>query len=389
MAEKPHARLAPSSASIWGHCALAPNMEEEHGYDDRTEANSEGDVFHDIMEKCLVKERDPYSFVGKTFTRGEFEIEIDEAAAEMIAEGIDRVEDIPGKLFVEKRVKLDRWMPGQFGTLDIGIIGRRRITIWDNKFGRVPVSPVMNFQLQLYALGFWDQIARHMTSVTDFRLIVWQPRVPNGGGIWDTTLEDLLEFGVQMKFAAEATEARNPKATPGPWCLYCPGAKARKCEAHDEHMLRTIIDDFDNLDHDVAHDLPPKPFHLMPPEQRRYLLENKPLIDRWFQRLEAEAMEDARMGRPTPGQKLVEGRRPPRKWRAQERAQKRLVRLLGEDDAFTRKLKSPAQVEKELPPRIWERLSDEIETGEPKPTLVPEHDSRPAITPLIDLFDDE
>lgn len=389
MADKPHARLAPSSAAMWARCALSPRMVEQFGDDDENEYSAEGTILHDIMERCLVEEVAPYKFVGEVFRHGGYEVEFTEDDADMLAEGIDMIDSIPGKLFVEKRVKLDRWMPGQFGTLDVGIVGKRRITIWDNKFGMVPVSPIENYQLRLYALGFWYYIARQLTDVTDFRLIIWQPRVSGGGGFWDTTLDDLLEFGVEMKFAAKRTYEANPKANPGPvQCQYCPGAKHRKCTAYHEYNLRTVIQDFDDLDDNIEHGLPPRmPIKGMTPERRSYLLEHRPMIEKWFERLHAEAIDDAYAGRPVPGKKLVLGRHPPRRWKDKEEAEKRLSQLL-RDDAYNRKLKSPTQAEEELGPRGYERVAGLVDRGEPKPILVDERDARPAIPGLMELFDD-
>lgn len=389
MADKPHARLAPSFAASWVRCALAPQMAELYGDSDENQASAEGTILHDLMETCLRDEVDPYKFVGEFFTRGEFELEFTEELADILADGIDMIDAIPGKLFIEKRVKLDRWMPGQFGTLDIGIVGRRRITIWDHKFGMNPVSPVESYQLRPYALGFWDNIARHISDVTDFRLIIWQPRIPGGGGIWDTTLDELLEFGTELKFAAMATTAPNPKANPGPiQCTYCPGAKSGKCTAYHEYNLRTAVQDFDDLDDNIEHGIPPRvTTNGITPERRSYILEHRPMLEKWLERLHAEAIDDALAGRPVPGRKLVEGRNPPRKWRDKEEAEKRVRRILG-DDGFTTKVKTPTQIEAELAPKMWAKMGDLVDRGKPKPILVDERDARPAIPSLLSLFDD-
>lgn len=389
MADRPHARLAPSSAAMWARCPLSPTMVEEYGEDDDNEYSAEGTILHEVMERCLVREVEPYRFVGQVFRHGDFELEITEEHADMLAEGIDMIDAIPGKLYVEKRVRLDRWMPGQFGTLDVGIIGKRRITIWDNKFGMVPVSPVENYQLRLYALGFWESIARHETDVTDFRLVVWQPRVSGGGGFWDTTLDELLEFGVEMKFAAKKTEDPNPTAVPGPiQCEYCPGAKSGKCSAYHQYMLNLVVHDFDDLDANIEDGVPMNfPRYGMTPERRSYILEHRAMISKWLERLHAEAIDDALAGRPVPGRKLVLGRHPPRKWKDRKIAEERLRELV-QDRAYNLRLKTPTQVEEELGPRVYEEIVDLVDKGEPKPILVDERDARPAIPSLIDLFDD-
>lgn len=187
MAPAAHARLGPSAASRWLRCPGSVNfladIEDEAG-----EAAAEGSILHGFCEDCLREDREAYDFVGESRKHDGHELELTEELADMIQDGLDEIDRIPGKLYVEHRVDLGRWMPGQFGTLDVGIINRRRIHIWDWKWGFLPVSPVENEQLMLYALGFWDNIVRHVSDVRDFRLHIFQPRAPGGGGQWDVTL---------------------------------------------------------------------------------------------------------------------------------------------------------------------------------------------------------
>lgn len=389
MAPSAHARLSPSSASRWMRCPGSVNFLED--VEDTAEGTfaAEGTILHGIMEDCLRNNRDPFRLIGKTFLHEQFELEIDEDTAEMLADGLDQIDAITGRLHIEHKVNLDRWMPGQFGTLDVGIIGKRRVTIWDHKFGMTPVQPVRNEQLSIYAIGFWDNIVRRIApEIDEFRLIIWQPRAPGGGGEWDVRLDDLLAFGDDLKEKARATYGRNSPRIPGPkQCLFCAGAKSLTCKEYGDYNLSLIVQDFDALDEDVEYGIPPRlRSEALTPERRGWLLEHRPLVNKFLDRLQAQALEDALAGRPTPGQKAVEGRRPARKWRDKDVAESEIASLLG-DEAYIRKLKSPTQVEKDISERQYADLANLIERGRPKPVLVNIDDSRPAIPPVTDLFD--
>ena len=387
---KAHARLSPSASYRWLRCPGSVNFLEKIE-EDLTEGThaAEGTILHSFCEDALKTGKDAYSYIGEVREHDGYKLEFDEELAEMMQEGLEYIDSIPGKLFVEYRVDLSRWMPGQFGTLDVGICGKRLITIFDWKWGMQPVSPIENTQLMCYALGFWDNVAREITDAEKFRLVIWQPRAPGGGGEWDVTLDDLLVFGKKLKKSAEATYDKDAPRIPGLiQCQYCEGAKSLKCPEYVEFNMRMVFEDFDELDKDIEDDTPPSlsPTALTP-ERRSYLLKHRPMIDKFFDRLQAQTLEDALAGRPTPGLKAVYGRTPPRKWKDREAAEKVLTRLLG-NDAYNLKLKTPTQIEKELPPKIFARYDHLIEKGSPKPVLVSEDDARPPIPPITDLFDD-
>ncbi|WP_160115977.1 DUF2800 domain-containing protein [Candidatus Halocynthiibacter alkanivorans] len=94
---------------------------------------------------------------------------------------------------------LVRWLPDCLGTLDCGIVGRDVIALDGLKYGAgMPVPPGGTEQLLTCALGFWDNIVRHKTVVTDFLLVIDQPRAVSGGGKWECTLDELLEHGERL-----------------------------------------------------------------------------------------------------------------------------------------------------------------------------------------------
>lgn len=387
-----HARLSPSSAHGWLRCPQYPAFAENGGEDDENEFSARGTILHHIAEQCLVKGLNPYKFVGEIYDYKKYTLEIDDEMAEAIQAGIDRIEEIAGKLYVETRVNLGRWMPGQFGTADVGIIGKRKLTIFDWKFGMNPVSPIENEQEMLYGLGFWDNIARHITDIDEFHFIIWQPFAPRGGGEWSCSLKELLAFGDRVREAANATYDPDMPAIAGDiQCKYCVGAKRGTCPAYEKFNLDMVISDFDDLDEAIDLDIPPRlqSISAMTPERRSHIVKHAAMIKKYLERLYAQVLDDAQKGLATPTLKAVWGNNPPRKWKDKKLAEERMVKLIGED-AYRKQILTVKMTEGELPAGVFERnFAELIDAGEPKPILVDEKDARPAITNVVDMFDDD
>lgn len=411
MAPRAHARLGPSAAARWIACPGSVNFIDDLDEPDQAgDAAAEGTILHYVAEQCLLHDETPYDWLGKSISlsdiaewsgngdggideTNDYALTFDDDMADGIMSGLDRIDDIPGKLFVEKRLDLSRWLPDQFGTSDVGIVGKKRITVFDWKFGFNAVSPVENPQLMIYALGFWDNYARHISDAEEFRLIIWQPRAPGGGGEWDVSLDELLDFGKKVKKAGRATEDADAPRIPGlKQCegCYCPGARKMLCPEYLDFNLRNIVDDFDALDREIDHDLPLRTPRLggMSVKRMVHLAKHKPMITKFLDRIHQHLMDAAQKGLPTPGLKLVEGRSPPRKWKDPLEVEPELASALGED-AFTRKVVSPTQAEKMLPPKRYAKLKPYVDHGEKKPSLVDEHDARPAYRTVADEFNDD
>lgn len=399
MAPTSHARRAPSAASRWLRCPGSVNfiddLERDGDVDEPGHPAAHGTILHSFCEDALSDHRDAYYYVGERRECDGYTLELTDDLADMMQAGLDYIDEVPGRLHIEHEVNLERWMPEDFGTLDVGIVGKKLITIFDWKWGFLPVSAIENEQLMIYALGFWDNIARHISDATRFRLVIWQPRAPGGGGEWETTLEELLEFGRRVKMKAAETVAEDAPRQPGPvQCKYCPGARQRKCPEYDAYNLSLIIQDFDDMDDRMGIDVGPRlpKASQLTPERRTYILQHRSMFDQWFERLHADALDDALKGRPVPGMKAVYGRRPARKYKDEDPDKgapgEFLRRALG-DDAYVRKLLSPAQAEAELPDAIFAKMAEMIDQGRAKPILVSVKDARPAVTTVEELFDED
>lgn len=392
--ERAHARIGPSSLaralSCPGSVNFIDSLDDEDGAGPMAD---EGTILHSFAEDCLNKTLHPFDLVGEERTYNGHRYELTEDDAEGIQAGLDIIDDIPGKLLVEKRVDLGRWMPEQFGTCDVGIVGKKRITVFDWKFGFKSVSPVQNPQIMAYALGLWDTFVRGQSDVEQFRLIIHQPRVRGGGGEWDTDLDTLLEFGKKLKrLPKQVAEADAPRIA-GEWCdsAYCPGAKGRQCPEYDAFNLSMIVRDFEELDDHMEHDLPLRmtPVGLLTPERRSFLFKHSGMITKYLERIQSEIIDDAIKGRPTPGLKVVEGRSPPRKWFDKEEAEQALREYLPFARIYTKKVISPTKASEILSDKEFDQLADLIDKGERKPVLVPVEDARPALRNIADEFNEE
>jgi hypothetical protein len=367
---------------------------EEGLPDETSEEAAEGTFAHMISEDCLALGLDPYDFIGHRATVEGHSFEWDEEDADNLAFGISQIRSFGGQLYGEQRVDLTHWLgDDQFGTLDRAIILPDLIVIDDLKWGRgIPVSPVENRQLSLYGLGFWRDIARHQTNATDFLIIIDQPRCSGGGGEWRTTLDQLLAFGEEARGAAERTRDPNaPRVASEKGCRFCKRREAPGgCSTLDMFMLDLFGKQFDDLDDEIMVGGPMELPVVVTPERRSFILDNRKLCESWFDKLHAQALDDALHGRPCGGKKAVEGRKLADKWKNLDDADIALLLMLG-DGRHNLKLKTPTQVTKELKLKdnIPPELEQLIERGQRKPTLVSEQDARPAmLINLEQMFDD-
>lgn len=380
-------------------------------YDATNEYAAEGTGAHSISDDCLALGLDADVFIGSKLkvneTNDEGEVlqswtfEWTEDDAEQLQYGLDEIRAFEGKFFGEHTVDLSEvvGVPGQFGTLDRGVVGKDLIVVGDLKWGRgIPVSPVRNKQLMIYGLGFWRNVARHLTDATEFLFIIDQPRCHGGGGYWRCTLDELLAFQDEVREAAARTEQANPpRVASEKGCYWCarrqqsptePGAVSG-CKAYDEFALDLLGSKFDDIDEAnlLGSELLPPDMLRLSAERRSFVVRHKGTIEKWLDHLHAKVIQDGLNGDPTPGLKVVDGRRGRKNWVDEDQASAWLEPHLGENK-FNIKLKSPAQAIKILPVEDRKALIDSglFQQGDPKPVLVDEHDDRPAKATVDDKF---
>lgn len=394
--KREHARLGPSSADRWMRCAgsveaelLEPN--------DENQWSAQGTVAHKLFERCLKFGFEMQDFLGQKFQQGKFSITCDEEMVEYLQPIIDEILDMPGRHFYENRVDLGRWMPGQFGTLDVGILQIKRgyIIIRDLKYGTgLPVRAEDNYQLMIYAAGFWDKFAKALWPAgapkPKFRIVIDQPRNDAGGGDWEISYDDLMDFMEEVADAAEKTYAKDAKRTPGDkQCGYCRSAQNHHCREYDSWNLKKFGSKFEDYQKGKPEPKLPAP-EKMDPTVRARILDMAPALSQWLKRLHADAINDCLAGRPGGGKKAVMGaRRGKRMWKDEDAAAEWLDSVLPpQAKLYEEKLISPTLAQKFLGKGGKALLKPHVNQSDPKPMLVPETDPRPAIEAYNERFSD-
>jgi hypothetical protein len=410
-----HSERGPSTAHRWRKCP--GSVRQSRGIPNSAGIEAAyGTVFHEFAAICIEQGLDPQGFVGATMVVEPFgELTFDQEMADNMLPGLDLIRaymSVPGaKTIVEKRVDLTYWVgPKEFGTTDCAVIDIEnwRMVIFDWKYGAgVPVSPVRNDQALLYGLGTWTSHAHQMFSEylmdthgdqaldapweDDIELIVIieQPRAQGGGGVWTTTVGEMLAEGERIRIDAKATEDPDAPIIPGPdQCKFCPAAKAMACPEKPRFLLKLAGADFDDLEGDFQLGSAPQIPKAFTPEQRSQLLLHKAMFDKMFETLHESAYHDAEKGRPVPGLKLVPGRSGARAWKDEQKARPILQARFG-DNAFSRKLLSPTQIEEKVGKKEFGiRFKRHVKDSERKNVLVPVSDKRKAVRSYAQDFDD-
>lgn len=353
---------------------------------------------HEVVAECIEQELEPFGFVGRTLEYDGFDIEFTEDMAECMVDGIDWIREQPGKLFVEQRVFLDPYMPGESGTLDIGMFDcdTAIATIKDWKFGYNLVQVVGSYQLRAYGVGFYESILKPRgLRPKKFRFIIEQPRATGGCRYytpWEVDFDEVMAFGEEMAAIKRAADDPNaPRIAGQKQCRFC-DAKETGCAVYEQYMLDLCCAEFDDLDNGEVN-LPE--ISILTPARRAFLVRHEDMVTSFFKRLKEDMLQAAIAGDPTPDLKAIDGPAGKRKY-TDESAAKSLVEPVFGEESFTKKLKSPAQLEKMMKPgrknpghpELWERLQAVITRDPPKPVLVLASDPRPAVKPIADQFDD-
>jgi hypothetical protein len=375
---------------------------------------AQGTVFHHFAAICLETGLDPDVFLGHKLTVEEHgTLEMTAEMVNKMQSGLDYARALmePGDIvIVEKKVDLSPWLgPNQFGTMDLGIISIRRwkAIVFDWKWGAgIPVSPVENDQGLLYGLGIWNDYLCDLIESTmwaqgvepgdgdsfesfEIQIIIEQPRAPGGGGEWTISLADLLRRAEHIKRDAALTYDPNAPRIPGPkQCQFCMGARKNVCPEHAAFLLSQFDSKLDDLTGQFREGQELELPRVLDPEQRSQILLHKGMIEKWLDRLHADAYDDAENGRPVPGMKLVEGRRSPRAWINEAKASTILKADKRIGDPYIHKLLSPAQVEEVIGKALYRKRYEALAAlGDAKPQLVVDEDSRKSRATREERFD--
>lgn len=375
-----HSRIGASSYSRWstkhggcpGSVKMAegcPNVESEYA--------KEGTYAHEVASTLL----ENYFYMAKKPVP-ECSKEMMDAVrvyVDFIKKEVLNAVDMPtvkaGHILIEHRFDLSAIHRGLYGTADAVIYfpGQRKLMVVDYKHGAgIAVDVEENLQLQYYGLGALLSTGLPCETV---ELVIVQPRVESEDGPvkrWSFSCVDIIDFGADLADDAAATEVPDAPLRPGKHCRFCPAAPV-KCPAVRDRAQAAAKADFATPALTTGYD----------PEVLAKNLAMIPAIEAWITKVHEFAYGEAMHGRLPPGFKLV-SKRATRKWVASE---EQVVKYMEEatkkpkaEFYSTPSLKTPAQMEKLCSKQTGEGLRAMMASVSSGYNLVPESDSRPAVT---------
>ena len=372
-AERAHALLSASSAHRWINCTPAPYLEAQHP-DTSSDAAAEGTAAHELAEHKLRQHLDlPTTRPVSEWDSEEMDDYTDQYADHVMAE-LNRARNVDKAAFlaIEERLDFSHIVPDGFGTGDALIVADDTLTVVDLKYGKgVEVSAVGNPQMRLYALGALATYGA-IYDIQQVRTVIFQPRLGNTS-VEEITVDELVAWAEDVvRPAAEKAIAGEGELRAGEWCRFC--RHAAQCPERAREMFAPVPT---SAEHVPA---APDPDTLTD-DQIATIVAHAGELKKWLTKVESYALAQANEGRAYPGLKLVEGRSV-RKYTDEDEVA-RVVEEAGEDPHKPREVLGITAMTKLLgKKRFEELLGDFVHKPEGKPTLVPESDKRPALTPV-------
>lgn len=332
-----HSRLAPSSSGRWVHCHGSAKLNLP---DTGSAAAELGTLAHSFGYHALLDEPLPAEDSDKLAELSDEDFKEMTAGVQLY---IDFVRGIPGLKHFE--LKLQHPTIADFGgTLDAIGITDDFLHIADLKYGLMFVGASRNRQLLSYLC-----LARHRFGRRPiYYATIVQPRVADGRTDTETfTNEDLDDHELDVIEAAY-----DDTLTPGGWCHYCPLLMQCKVAEQHRHDMAAI---------EFADDALPAEITL---DKCVEIVNFAPVIQRMAELAKDRMLGAMQRGVRVPGWKVGENMSN-RQWKDEAN----LIATLELNNFDPKvayhepKLKSPAQLEKELPKSLLEDLTTRRRTG--------------------------
>lgn len=362
---------------------------------DSTTFSAEGTVLHTVRSNCLVFGDEPHDYIGREMEADGFKFIIDEDMADRLLDGIDWIRETIPQPYVEERVSLNDWLPGQYGFCDLYGLVVRILYISDYKNGVGEPVPVKGTrQLRLYGLGAWSELGK--PPIDKVVLNIDQPRA-GGMKFWEITFAELMEFGEEVRRVYNRIEKGDVEFAPNSKsCRWCPVRKTKRgCAAYNKwHVMMIGLAVLDISEGDPKFSDPMQ----LPRAHRYYIVKHASAIRAWLAQLHEASLTAAIEGDPDPGSKAVEPSGGRRFFVDEIKAQEIIEGAL-KDKAFQpKKLIGFTEIDKQMKPgrkkkgfpEEYGKLLTLIDRTEGKPKLVPADHPAPAYTRSAeDDFEDQ
>lgn len=367
--EQQHSVLGASNAHRWMACPGSVRLSQDIE-DVPSKYAEEGTLAHSVAEARITADVDAYMPTIKmsedTSARGRSNTRVSKWTQTIVPSGMNEALDLYVQLVrnlaaacdwhaVEQQFNLAVLEPpvDSYGTSDfVGYIAAEKtLIIADLKFGSgLLVEVEGNAQLMYYALGavitFEQQAIERgedPPEIDQVRMVIVQPRAEHPDGkIRSATMthDQLSDFGVELLEAMWKTQEPDAPLVTGPQCRFCRAA------AVCPKLLR--------LNEEIAQkefaDFPVSPEDALQPtalnnEQIGHMLERLDSIEHWVASVRLHAVSELERGRKVPGWKLV-AKRATRQWDSEQAVHQWLTeQKVPLSEHYTRKIKSPRQVE--------------------------------------------
>lgn len=423
-----HAELSPSSAKRWTTCPAS--VQRSRGMPNRSnDYADQGTAAHFLAARCLQDRTSPSDYLGLTIglyyhpesdsSFEEFvevfgermetnadaalctctnEFEVDDDMVHYVGLYVDYVNEqvalTKGELFVEQAVPIGH-LTGEKdaeGTSDAVILSPDgELIVIDLKYGMTWVDPQNNLQLIMYALGAVKKFGLAFEP-KQVRTVIAQPRVNDTPGEYTYTIEKILKYeGTLREAAAKARYAEPPAHASAEACKYCPAKLLMNngdgCPEYQNMVNTALGAKFEDLTAEFVNEVKTVDLSMLNLKMLKV-----DIVEDWCKAVRAETEAQLLSGAEMEDFKLVMGRKGQRKWTdADEVVGVLKAAKLKEDDIYSKKVNSPAQIEKKVKkakPKVWETLEEKITQSEGSPSVAYKSDPRPVYSPKPVEFDD-
>ena len=363
-----HAKLSPSAAERWYNCPGSLNLIAtlpESAFKTNKYA-VEGVVAHQLAEDFVSGKVDLLTLtsrVGEEVMQEGYPVTIDDAMIEGVIEYVDHIASIkkrlsstplgkvhPPKGKAEVRVIASSVSEEVYGTADYLIYGiGAELHVIDFKYGKGVVEAEENKQGGIYVVGAEDSVTTAVFEKFFFHIV--QPRARHSEGTvrtWEISNDRLEKFREELKAAVARPKDQKAPRVAGPWChkTFCPAlAYCAEARGAIEAGVQTVFTKIPAPpSKEVALGMVYPDIGKMTIEQLGRVLDHEDFLDSFMgaarERMHAELLKDPNC---STDYKLVEGKTN-RSWSIESEVETAFA-MLG-DELYTKKLKSPAQLEK-------------------------------------------